>query len=458
MFEKLIAQLTAQRAAHTAKIDALRAEGTALASRDQLNADEQARSLAIVGELATERSAADAIDAQLAQVRAEQEADQRAADAAEVRNPVAPAPEVRALVNEPNPVYRRDNSEVSYFRDLYQAGQGGFEGDQARRRLADSQERAATSATGSGGELAPPLWLTEDFVALARAGRVTADQVNGAPLPDGISSVAIPKVTGNTDPAVVQTQNTTITEGSFTTTSVSSGVTEITGKQTVPIALLRQSGVPIDQVILGDLAAAYAVVLDTQVIAGSNANGQLRGLITAGTTVTYTTTTPAVVSSTAAASFYSKVLGAKSALETGRKLPADKIIMTPTRWNWVLSALDTGNRPLVVPNGPAFNQPAVTGEPVAEGFAGTLLGLPVYTDPNIPSNLGAATNQDVVFVLRSSDIYLWESDVETRSFDATLAAQNSVLFRVLGFAAFIPHRHQSSVQVISGTGLVAPTF
>jgi HK97 family phage major capsid protein len=394
----------------------------------------------------------------IAELEREAEQDEQVQRAAEQRTPVAPAPVVRAEVNEANPVYRRGDNSTSYFRDLYTAGQGGFEGSEARQRLAQSQERAATSAAGAGGELAPPLWLVDDFVALARAGRVTADQVNVRPLPEGVSSVNIPKVTGNTDPAVVQTQNTTITEASFTTTSVSSGISEITGKQTVPIALLRQSGAPIDEIIVSDLAAAYAVSLDGQVIAGSNANGQLRGLITAGTTITYTSASPAVVSTTVANSFYSKILGAMSAVNSGRKLPADKIIMTPARWNWVLAALDSSNRPLVVPNGPAFNQPAETGTPVAEGPAGVLLGLPVFTDPNIPSNLGVATNQDVVFVLRSSDIWLWESEVESASFDATLAAQNSILFRVLGFAAFIPHRHQSSVQVISGTGLVAPTF
>ena len=364
--------------------------------------------------------------------------------------------EERIMVSgEANPVYRRGSTEVSYFRDIFEAQRGGQD---AIRRLADSQERAATSAAGAGGEFAPPAWLVEDFVAIARAGRVTADLANRADLPEGISSVNLPKVTGNTDPAVVQTQNTTITEAAFTTTSVSSGIAEITGKQTVSLALLRQSGVPIDQVILTDLAQGYAVTLDKQVIAGSGANGQLRGLITAGTTVTYTTSAPAVVSTTAANSFYNKILAAQAAVNSGRFLPADAIVMHPRRWSWVLSALDGNQRPLVTPNGNAYNQVAAAGENVAQGFAGEMLGLPVYVDPNIPTDAGAGTNQDTVFVLRTSDLWLWESAVETASFDATLAAQNSILFRVLGFAAFIPHRHQASVQVISGTGLVAPSF
>lgn len=396
--------------------------------------------------------------AELATFEDESKADREVGEKLEVREETdAPKPEQRAKVTETNPVYRRDNlTEVSYFRDLFDASTGLRA---AQDRLVRSQEtRAATSVAGAGGEFAPPEWLIEDFVALARPGRIAADQMQIQALPEGISSINLPKVTADTNPAVTQTQNTTLTESAFTTTSVSSGITEVSGKETVSIALLRQSGTPLDRVILSDLAAGYATALDVQVISGSNANGQLRGLVTAGTTVTYTTSAPRVVSTTAADSFYGKVLKAMSAVSAGRYLPADKILMTPTRWNWVLNALDSSNRPLVTPNGAAFNQVAVTGGPVAEGFAGELLGLPVFVDPNIPQTIGAATNQDYVFVLRTADLWLWESPVETATFDATLAAQNSILFRVLGFAAFIPHRQAASVQVIDGTGLVAPSF
>ncbi len=429
------------------------------ASLDQVRVAETIDSVR-EAELISQRSAAAAeiqqLNARIAQLETEAETD------AAVARLQAQTVEVTRTASvtvgaEPNPVYRRDNTEVSYFRDMFSARHNGDE--RARQRLNASQEtRALTSAAGAGGEMAPPLWLIEDFVELARAGRVTADRMVSEVLPGGVSSINLPKITAGNTVGVTQTQNTAITEGSVTTTSVSSGITEITGKQTVPIALLRQSGTPLDRIIVADLAAAYATALDTQVISGSAANGQLRGLITAGTTVTYTSAAPAVVSTTAANSFYLKVLAAQSGLAGTRFMPADTIIMHPRRWAWVLGALDSSNRPLVVPNGPASNQVAVAGAQVAEGLAGDLLGLPVYVDPNIPTNLGAATNQDVVFVLRARDLWLYESAVETASFDATLADQNSILYRVLGFSAFIPHRHQASVQVISGTGLVAPTF
>lgn len=358
------------------------------------------------------------------------------------------------VVSEANPVYRKGDPSASYFADLVSAPTDAS----ARDRLVRSQEtRSLTTVAGAGGEMAPPLWLVEDFVKLARAGRVTADLMNKQALPAGVSSVNVPAISGGTSVGVTQTQNTAVSNTDITTTSLSSDITTISGQQVVSIQLLRQSGIPLDSIILGDLALAYATQLDLQVVSGSGANGQLKGLTTAGTTVTFTTTTPAVVSSTAAASFYNKIISAKAAVQTGRFLPADAIIMTPTRWGWIQEALDTTNRPVLNTNGASFNSLATYDGEVAEGYAGMLAGLPVYLDPSIPANLGVATNQDSVFVLRRGDNVLWETPVESATFEATYAQNNSVLFRVLGFSAFIA-RYAKSVQVIGGTGLVVPTL
>jgi len=193
------------------------------------------------------------------------------------------------------------------------------------------------------------------------------------------------------------------------------------------------------------------------VLSGTGANGQLKGLTSAGTTVTYTTTAPSVISTTAANSFYNKVINAVATLAKTRFLPANAIVMHPVRWGWILEALDGQSRPLVVPNGPIYNNLAVTGDTVAQGMAGTFAGLPVYLDPNIVQNLGAATNQDQVYVLRTDDHVLWETPVERTRWDATYANQNSVLFRALAFSAFIT-RYAASAQIIDGTGLVTPTL
>ena len=61
-------------------------------------------------------------------------------------------------------------------------------------------------------------------------------------------------------------------------------------------------------------------------------------------------------------------------------------------------------------------------------------------------------------MLRGPDMTLWESDLAVEAFVSTYADNASVLFRCLAFSAMIPDRFAGSCNLISGTGLVAPTL
>lgn len=457
----MIRKLQERRAAIKARLEALNSATDATATTE-------ARSF-------TEAESTE-FDAGLAEIR---QIDERIAELqeAEVREAAAAAhhvaittPEERAtasvsVTHEPNPVYRKGDASTSFFKDtaalmLNRNDISGTIGE-ARARLVASQETRAgdmTTVAGAGGQFAPPLWLVDEFVPLARPARVTADLFVSRELPRGVASVNLPKISGGSAVAVQATQNTAVQDTAMTTTSVSSGITTIAGKQIVSLQLLQQSGIPFDEVILSDLALAYAGQLDVQAISGSGASGQLRGLLNgAGVgTTSFTSASPAVTSATAANSFYNKLIAAINAVYVGRYLPPTAIVMHPQRWNWVLEGLDSQTRPLIVPNGPAFNGVGTDNGPTAQGATGTLLGLPVFVDPNVPTTNN--TNQDIVFVLRKEDCYLWESPLQTASFDATYADQASILFRVLGYSALITDRFGPSVNAITGTGLLTPTL
>jgi len=280
-------------------------------------------------------------------------------------------------------------------------------------------------------------------------------------LPGGVSSINLPKVASGATAAVQATQNSALSDTSMTTTSVSSGISLVGGKQIISLQLLQQSGIPFDQVILADLAADYAQRLDLQVLAGSGANAQLRGLnnaASAGSTL-YTTTSPSLTSTTSANSFYNRVVAAATGIHTTRYLPATAVVMHPNRWAWCLEALDTTTRPLIITDGSSLNAVGTSTGIVAQGAAGNIV-LPVYLDPNVTVTAGAgsATNQDVCYVLRAPDMTLWESDIQVESFDQTYADNASVLFRCLAYSALIVDKWAGSVNIISGTGLVAPVL
>ena len=368
------------------------------------------------------------------------------------------------------PIYAEGKVETSFFRDLYHATKKGDHeaGDRLRRndkqRDAGLQKRALgnTGAVGgSGGEFAPPLWLIDEFVKLARPGRKFADSLNPKNLPSGVASINLPRVLTGTTTAIQTTQNTALSQTDMTTGAVSSGISTIGGKQVVSLQLLQQSGIPFDEVILQDLAADYARQFSSQAIFGTAAAGQLNGVYTyfnaSGTVnITWTQATPAVGG---AGGLYSKIFAAAAAIETARFLPPDTIWMHPRRWNWILASSDTQNRPLVNPMSTAMNVVASNDLTfVEQGVVGMIGSLAVITDASIQTTLGAGVNQDPIYVGVRGDLRLWESPLRADTFEQTYADSAGVLFRVLAYTAAIPGRYASSVSIINGTGSVAPLF
>ncbi|MFF2502189.1 phage major capsid protein [Streptomyces sp. NPDC058067] len=410
----------------------------------------------------------DAIKAKDAEIKAKEEriaeleeSETRDNKAAELRSKYGQAPAAVAsgitVTSEPE-TYRRDGTQ-SYFKDLFRAQQRGDHQSMERLRRNDEQvkegleKRALTTTDGSAGEFVPPLWMVDEYVKLARAARVVADQVAHQPLPAGTDTISLPRLASGTAVAEQATQNTGVQNTDATSSSVSASVATIAGQQVVPQQLLEQSPINMDQILLADLAADYAVKLDTFVIS-NNAAGK-RGLLSASgaNAITYTDATPTVGEA------YSKVGDGIQQIHTGRFLPPDKIFMHPRRWAWYTVSLDTAGRPLVVPSANLpQNVLAAMSDVVSEGFVGTLQGLPVYVDPSIPTNLGAGTNEDRIIVLRSSDVILFEGTPRSETFRETKADQLSVLLRFYNYAALHSERYPKSISVVSGTGLAAPVF
>ena len=435
-------KLVEQRAALVSKRDALLA---AVETRGDTNLtpEEDTEFRAILDEL-------NPLDERIAQL-----AEQRARDLAAARA----TPTVR-VTNEPT-VYGRGMGN-SYFRDLAKAApQGGSDPAAQDRLRRHAQEvdvelrnkpelRANMNRTdGTGGEFVPPLWLINQYVPAARAARVTADLCSGQPLPAGTDTVSLPKI--NVATAVAeQSDGASVQKTDMTTTSVSAAVTTMAGQQVFAMQLLDQSPINFDEVVFKDLIADMAVKVDTYVISKASI-GILN--ITGINAITYTDASPTVPE------LYPKIADGIQQIHTNRFLPPTAIVMHPRRWAWHTAALDSSNRPLVVPSaqGP-YLSPAEVGAVASQGYVGQLQGLNVYTDPNVPINLGAGTNEDRIIVAKFDDLYLYEGPIRSRVLFETDADTLSVRLQVWEYLAFLGNRFAKSVSVVSGTGLVTPTF
>jgi HK97 family phage major capsid protein len=367
------------------------------------------------------------------------------------------SPRVEVVSNEA--VYRKDRPERSYFRDLYLAKVSGD--SDAAERLAQHSLHVATEARDnnttdtSGGEFVPPLWLIDEYVAKSRAGRVTADLCNKFALPAGTDSINVPAITTGTSVAAQATQNTAVSETDLVTASVTAPVRTYGGISDCSVQLVEQSPVAFDQVIFQDLASAHSQAIDSAVINGTGASGTHEGILNADTinSVTYTAATPTV------AGLFPKLADAVQQVSSNVFAPANAIVMHPRRWGFLVAGLDSSNRPLVVPNssGPT-NAVATFGDVAAEAFAGTLLGLPVFLDANIPTNLGSGTNEDRIIVGKFDEAFLYEGAPKAEVFRETLSAELTVRFRLYNYSAFTAERRPTAFSQVGGSGLATPSF
>lgn len=376
----------------------------------------------------------------------------RTADAATAMRMIGGA-RVTRETNTYNP-----ESRTSYFGDLFTSS---FRGDHAaRERLErhaqemDVEMRDLNRTDNTGGYFVPPLWL-QDYVELARAGRPTANLVTNLPLPPGTDSINIPKVSTGTATAIQAADNSAVQETDLADTSVSAGVKTIAGQQDVAIQLLEQSPFSFDQVVFADLAADYATKVNVQVLSGLNSGNEVKGILNATgiNTVGFTDTTPTV------GEIYPKIADAIQKIHTTRFMEPTVIVMHPRRWAWFTSALDSSLRPLVVPAAQGANNSFATfGDVGSQRVVGQIQGLPVVTDPSVPTTNGAGTNEDLLIIMRASDCVLYESSLRTRVLPEVGSGTLTVRLQVHGYLAFSAERQPKGICTITGSGLTAPTW
>ena len=483
--EQLATQL---RAAIAAK---LTARGEAKKPIDAIRAkliDEGGRapSEAETTELRNAQTAVTAIDAEIEQLRSnlttyetELERDNAADQLSREVAPAGAKPAYDTVVNrgdtkEPRTYTARSDAkgETSFFRDAYNSQ---FRGDiNASSRLqrharevqveGEMTERATT--TGSFAGLVVPQYLVDQAALLQRAGRPFANTVTHMQLPEQGMSFQVPRGTTGASVAVQAAENTSVSSTDEVWGNLTVNVATVAGQQDVSRQSLERGTPGIDQLIYMDLAGAYGVGVDAQVLSGSGSSGQVLGVLNTAGVNQATAFTAAATPTT----LYSKFAGQVNAIETTRFLAPDHCAMHPRRWNWLISQVDSQGRPLAVPNpnGP-FNAIGTVNVPQDTPSAtavGTFQGLPVITDASIPGNVGTGP-EDQIIVYRAADLILWEDGdgmPKELRFEQTLGNQLTVKLVIYGYIAFTAGRYPTAVGIVGGNagtagfGLAAPSF
>ena len=439
-----------RRDAVKAEMDAV-LEAVAAEERTDLTDDETTKVDALVEE-------ARALDAKIEKFTTQATAD---AKVAEMRSSVAAVitPKVGgATVTKEARTYTAE-ADVSFVKDAYNAQ---FKNDfaasdrLARHMREESIENRAVGTSAFEG-LVVPQYLTDLAAPFARAGRPFLDAAtNGHVLPANGMTLNISRMTTGTSTAIQATENSAVSNTDSDDTLLTINVRTVAGQQDLSRQAIER-GTGIDTFILQDLIRSWHTTLDNQCLNGAGTSGTILGLASSGgNAVTYTATSPTV------ALLYPKLADAIQQVQTNTFQQPTHWIMHPRRLAYLMAAVDSQSRPLVVPNANGPMNAISTGSgAVAYGNSGySLMGLPIVTDANVVTNLGAATNQDQIYCVAAPEMHLWEQPGApfALNFDQTTAGSLTIKAVVYGYAAFSAGRYPLAASIISGTGLVAPTF
>jgi Phage capsid family len=372
-----------------------------------------------------------------------------------------------------------DGSKTSYFRDLvtiaernHRMGQvmraraeghdympptvtpsrlealsGGVEGAIARsseaamkveRRVREvrsrirKEERAAISTSSGGVGLVPangaPRYVAELFADQARVKARLAQQLFQGQLPSSGKIVLVPRATTGAVMGIQTSEGNAYTTSSLVTDTATSPVATIVGSQDVSRELLDR-GVNTDADIAASLGASFAGQLESQVINGSGASGQLTGLLgTSGITAdTYVDGTPT------ASKAYGQIqkLLADTATAFGSGTDILTLAMHPRRAAWLRD-----NAVLTQ----AMNY-----------------GAGIIETAGIPVTLGAGT-EDAVIALNLEATPVFIGPIQFEVDPGVLSGNLQVRIYAFAYVALVGARLPASIGKLTGTGLIAPVF
>lgn len=311
----------------------------------------------------------------------------------------------------------KDGGTRSFFGDIYAARERGDE--DAARRLAEHNRALTTGSAGAG--VVAPKWLTDEFAALARQGRVLADLVRNVPLGDDPRPLTLPKQTAGADSEVTEqaAENDPVEDDDAWASNVDTVTPKPTaGIQIVSRQMLDMSSPAIDGLIYGDLIAAYNLKVEKKI--GS-------AIIAVGTALPAVDGPDVLVTDPA---HYNRVaIKAAVAVRNARKLPPNILAMSVNRWGEFIDLRDTTGRPLVTGVGEAPSN--VVGTADVTGDGGRFRGMTLAPTDGIAldDRFAAVRGQDVLFFESGMMRFRYEQPLGPESIKMGIWAYTAVLIR-----------------------------
>ena len=310
---------------------------------------------------------------------------------------------------------------------------GAVASDGSRFEIREFAKNPPPVPNSVGSGVAYPAYVS-DLLLLLREGRPVADLFNSRPLPATGNDVFFPEVSVGNTVDYQDGQGTVVDRTDQAQILTDWPKSTIAGGQPLSIQSQRWTDPSYFDSVVGDLAAAYAEFLDAGTINGDPAvdtpatGTGLLGILNAGAT-----DVPVGGSMLAAIALFGT---AWAAVYAGSRRAPIAAMMNGDEWGAALDLVDTDGRPIVTTDAPS--NPAGIGN--AASIAGSLRGVPVVVDQNVPAgNIIVGSFRDAVLMEDATPATL------TLTFPDTLSTDVSIF----GFSA-LAIRRPGSFAVLSG--------
>lgn len=397
---------------------------------------------------------AEALDGRISELRSIQ---LRNIEAAKLRAEVSAtddAPEERAagrVTITDEPLTYRDRGEFSFFQDMYRSQV--LSDPSAQQRIARHQsemelEHRADGTSSNWAGLVVPQYAVDLAVAKAQAGRHYANTLRKIPLPESGLSVTVSRITTSSSAAAQSSENAAISETTIDDTTATATIATYAGAQDISRQALER-GDRVDEMIYEDLALSYATQLDHDLIDGAGTSGTHTGTLRVSGIGNIDTDD----GSPTGYETWQKIIKGIGTVAGAKYLQPTHICMAPRRWSFLVGSLDSQNRPLLTPNTQLGTNVIGVGNAAGVEAVGNIAGIPVVVDGNMPTDLGAGSDEDAILIYRADDVLLWENGGGApmlARYDSVGSANLTIKIIAFGYSAFMV-RDPNSVCSLTGT-------
>jgi HK97 family phage major capsid protein len=360
------------------------------------------------------------------------------------------------------PFQRRDNggkaatygpeaaTSKSFYADVKSAQHEGSRASLERIETALEGKAMVEGTDSAGGFLVPPD-VSSDLQRLRYHNSVLRPLLSSVNVTS--DEFVIPSVTSGLSAGWVAE----LAEKPSADLAFASAVTNVftaAGLAVVSNQLLKDANWSVDQLINTDLAFRLGQLEEIAFINGSG-TGQPRGILqTAGVG-------SVALASTEVISLLQAIVTAITNVYTEYKGPPTAVLMHPRTWARIAAARTengAGESFLVGPGSGLggnrnFND-SIPGYGDGPLPVGSIFGFPVYCSPNVPTNLGAGTNESRVIVGNfKTGLILDREGIAYASSEHVYFTSNRTVFRGEMRVGFTAARYPKAFQVVGGAGL-----